>query len=75
MIDSKVVNTINPNRTEFPKLMIGTSGVVVLFTNPMCGTVVSAGRSLIGSQIGDHLRTFDPVRFTNFNGKVELSNV
>jgi len=73
MINSKVVNTINPNRTEFPKLMISASNTVVLFTNETSGVVVRPG--LVAYGIGHSSESWSTHTFTNFNGKVELSNV
>ena len=73
MIDSKVVNTINPNRTEFPKLMIGTKNTIVLFTNETSGVVVMPG--LVAYGIGHSSESWSTHAFTNFNDKIELSNV
>lgn len=73
MIDSKVVNTINPNRTEFPKLMISTGGMIVLFESKTSGAVVMEGSG--HRIIGEYSKTWNLNLFTNFNGKVELSNV
>ena len=73
MIDSKVVNAINPNRTEFPKLMIGATNAIVLFSDETSGVVVRSGSE--GYEIGHPSNSWAPSAFTNFNGKVELSNV
>ena len=73
MINSKVVNTINPNRTEFPKLMISTSNTIVLFYNDFSGISVVTGNDY--DTVGEFSECWDRDVFTNFNGKVELSNV
>lgn len=73
MINSKVVNTINPNRTEFPKLMISTGNTIVLFYNFHSGMSVVAGNDF--DTVGEYSECWDDAVFTNFNGKVELSNV
>jgi len=72
MIDSKIVNTINPNRTEFPKLMISCKNTIVLFEAEYTGVVVLQGQA--DQYIGDYSENWNMNIFTNFNGKVELSN-
>lgn len=65
--------TVAPQSASFPKLMTNKDGIVVLFTSPCIGTVVSR---TLGScyKVGYHSAGWAPEAFMDFTGKIELEN-
>lgn len=58
----------------FPKLMQScATGVIVLFTSPWKGTIVS-GRSSKGRTLGAYGCNWGPHAFKDFRGSVTLTN-
>lgn len=58
---------------EFPKLMVSTtSGVVVLFSDALAGTVVDSGDS--EHEVGKHLKKWITKKFVAYNEKIVLEN-
>lgn len=57
---------------EYPRLMIDSSGMVVLFEEEEEGTVVATPRD--GFTVGEYRSDFDMDKFNNFTGTVELKN-
>ena len=57
----------------YPKLMEGSDGFVVLFSNYNTGTVVIKCQS--SHPVGYHSMDWIPGKFKPFTGTIELSNV
>lgn len=60
------------NEINFPKLMISSKDLIVLFTEPEIGTVVFSSNGL--HSVGEHYEGWLMPNFKDFNGVVELSN-
>ena len=72
MINSVVYNNPEPS-PSFPKLMIGTSGLIVLFHGYQTGTVV--GESVNADRkAGYYSDSWAMDQFEDFDGEVALSN-
>ena len=69
MIKSTVKQSTS--KVEFPRLMVGTTGVVVLFSSAGIGSVVERAAHW---REGDYSKTWDPDAFTDFTGTLTLSN-
>ena len=58
---------------NYPCLMIGLGGMIVLFNKKGCGTIVSFNSSPIDC-IGEYQTNWVMSCFNTYTGKVELSN-
>ena len=61
------------NRKEYPKLMINTSGTVVLFLQANKGTVIFCEKSSVHGT-GEFFFGWDMSRFEDFNGSITLES-
>ena len=59
------------NADEYPKLMVGLNGTLVLFSEPKIGMVMISGR---GWEPGHYSTAWTMEGFTDFKGKLVLSN-
>lgn len=64
----------NPPPLEYPCLRQGSSGLVVLFTQPKHGTVVFGGTGSYRESVGAHRDFWGMDYFTKFDGIVSISN-
>jgi len=60
-------------RPDFPKLMISTKGIIVLFESKEHGMVVG-GKSKNWSTIGEYLTEWDMSQFSDYDGSVTIQN-
>ena len=71
MIKSKVISK-GANSIGFPKLMKGSTGVVVLFHKPTSGVVV--GESGSSYCVGHYSNTWGPDSFSDYDDAITLEN-
>jgi len=57
----------------YPKLMISKIGIVVLFSSPRVGVFILA-KNGGPYTVGEHLEDWTMSQFTDYTGKLELSN-
>ena len=71
MVTVEVKNSEEVKELEFPKLMIGSSGVVIWFRSHGDGTVVIGTEC--GYIAGDYVMGFIMSHFTDFNEEITLT--
>jgi len=59
-------------KESYPRLMISTTGTIVLFYAPWSGTCLRAGEPI--ESVGAYSTNWDMERFSDFEGTVELKN-
>ena len=57
----------------YPKLMESNSGAIVLMYKEGEGTVLNTGRHIL-IEVGEHVDSLQMDSFTDFEGKLELTN-
>ena len=72
MVTVEVKNSEEVKELEFPKLMKGSSGVVVLFSSPEKGTVIIGTKC--GYIAGGYESGFIMSHFKDFNEELTLKN-
>ena len=68
--NEKVVMAVKP----FPKLMIASDGVIVLFESKRNGVVVSHNGGFTTTAVGESCNEWHMGSFEDFDGEVILSN-
>lgn len=67
----KTAIKITEKDSEFPKMMIGDDGQVVLFSCTGIGVVVTSGGE---DELGEYSEYWEMDRFSDFTGSVTITN-
>ena len=66
------LRSIPKREKQFPKLMISDKGLIVLFNDFGCGTVLQMGNG--ATKLASYSRTFNMNIFSDYEGKLIIEN-
>lgn len=75
MIEVRITPVSVKKTKEYPKLMIGSDGLIVLFYQETKGTVIkSSSKDVIGFTIGHYSDTWNMDWFDDYNEPITIQN-